>query len=426
MKLSVFPRDLCLDYLWPPSVHPGEIVPPMIFLSLLGLGTVWAVWRRRAVGFLGVWFFVILAPTSSFMPLGDAAFEHRMYLPLAAIVVLLVVGGYLLLEKIVRYCRSARCIALIRTAEIAGIVGLLSLLVFTTIQRNEVYRSNEAMWRDVLAKSHKNVRAMTALIDSLLTKAEYREAEDLSRRLLEQIEADRKPNPSGYILCMASFYSSAAHNQLGFALLSQGRASDAITHLRHVILVSSNDVIARHNLGLAFWLVGRKDEAIQELDIALNMAPDSGTIHTLMAYFLSWSGRHGEAIKHGRRAIEIDAGDIAAGVQLAWLLATCPDDKIRNGAEALALAESICKQTDHQSVRALDVLAAAYAETGRFDDAVATARCAMKLASERIAAGSDVSDVVGEIGAQADRAVELGAIGRRIELYEKGKPFREP
>ena len=93
LRLSFWPHPLCLDYRWPVETAPLAIAAPaLVILALLAL-TVWALWRRPRLAFLGAWFFLVLAPTSSIIPIQDVAFEHRMYLPLAGVVVLVVIAG---------------------------------------------------------------------------------------------------------------------------------------------------------------------------------------------------------------------------------------------------------------------------------------------------------------------------------------------
>ena len=86
LRLAFWPGGLCLDYGWPVARTAGEIVPGAIVVGGLLAATVWALVRRPMWGFLGAWFFLMLAPTSSILPIEDLAFEHRMYLPLAAVV----------------------------------------------------------------------------------------------------------------------------------------------------------------------------------------------------------------------------------------------------------------------------------------------------------------------------------------------------
>ena len=100
LRLAVWPDSLCLDYMWPIASGLRDVLLPAIFIVCLVALTLWAVSRYPAAGFCGAWFFITLAPSSSILPLLDNAFEHRMYLSLASVIVLLVVGFYQLLMRI--------------------------------------------------------------------------------------------------------------------------------------------------------------------------------------------------------------------------------------------------------------------------------------------------------------------------------------
>jgi hypothetical protein len=143
LRLTFWPRPLCLDYNWLVAQTAAEEWPGLIAIGALLVGMVW-VWRRRsALGFLAAWFFIILAPTSSFIPIADLAVEHRMYLPLAAVVVLGVMGIH----------------ALIGRRTVAVVVVLAIALGFLTVQRNQDYRGNTAIWLDTVNKRPNNPRA---------------------------------------------------------------------------------------------------------------------------------------------------------------------------------------------------------------------------------------------------------------------------
>ena len=107
IRLALWPDALALDYAWPVSELKEAVPSLVIVLSMVG-GTVWALRRRYQASYPTVWFFVILAPTSSFMPVQDLVFEHRMYLPLAGLVVFVVLGLYRGVRRIFeRRCTSA-------------------------------------------------------------------------------------------------------------------------------------------------------------------------------------------------------------------------------------------------------------------------------------------------------------------------------
>jgi hypothetical protein len=94
LRLSFWPHPLVLDYLWPLADNIPSVLPWAIVVLMLVAATVWALLRQAWAGFWGAWFFLVLAPTSTVVPIADAAFEHRMYLPLAAVAVLAVMGTY--------------------------------------------------------------------------------------------------------------------------------------------------------------------------------------------------------------------------------------------------------------------------------------------------------------------------------------------
>ena len=99
LRLAVYPDALCLDYNWPVAKSMADVVPFAVIIIALVLASLYGVFRRSPLGFLGLWFFLILAPTSSVMQIADLAAERRMYLSLAAIITLAVVGGYALLQR---------------------------------------------------------------------------------------------------------------------------------------------------------------------------------------------------------------------------------------------------------------------------------------------------------------------------------------
>lgn len=96
---SVWPSGQCLDYLWPAADFASGLIPALVIVALLGLSARLLL-LRNPLGFPGAWFFVILAPSSSLVPLADLAFEHRICLPLAALSVLTITGGYTLLARL--------------------------------------------------------------------------------------------------------------------------------------------------------------------------------------------------------------------------------------------------------------------------------------------------------------------------------------
>ena len=127
-----------------------------------------------------------------------------------------------------------------------------------------------------------------------------------------------------------------------------------------------------------------------------------------MATLLYQTAKFGEAVSEYRQVVAARPDDVEVLSNLAWLLATCPDSAVRDGAEAVRLAEHACRLSGYQQARTLGALAAAYAEAGRFNDAVSAAQKAIELAS-------------------ADGNTRLAMIGRQLlALFRAGKPYHEP
>jgi protein O-mannosyl-transferase len=161
LQLAIWPRGLCLDWALPPADTVGRILPPLLaLLAMLGF-TGWAAVRRPVVGFLLGSFFLILGPTSSFAPIIDLAFEHRMYLPLAPLAVLVVVAGQAALRLVAVRLGIDRSAAPLLSA--AAALAVATALGVTTFQRNAVYRSGVTLWKDVIEKVPGNPRGYASL-----------------------------------------------------------------------------------------------------------------------------------------------------------------------------------------------------------------------------------------------------------------------
>ena len=177
LKLSVWPSPLVLDYDWPAATTVGAIVPAGLMMGgLLGL-TAWC-WRRQpAWGFVGVWFFLVLAPSSSFIPVvTEIVAEHRMYLPLASVVALVVLGGYELMKRVGRQWRWQEPVV---NRWVAGaVMALAAILCLVTIGRNQDYRSELVIWQKVVATQPGNGRAHNNLGGALLRLGKLKEAKE--------------------------------------------------------------------------------------------------------------------------------------------------------------------------------------------------------------------------------------------------------
>jgi Flp pilus assembly protein TadD len=164
---------------------------------------------------------------------------------------------------------------------------------------------------------------------------------------------------------------------------------------------------ARDNLALALMHKGRVDEAIAQWREVLEVNPTSVATLVNLGGAHVLRGEFKEALALLREAWLLEPDRLAILENMAWILATCPDSQVRNGAEAAKLAERAVELSRGSDPVALDALGAAYAEVGRFSAAVEAARRALALASRR--------------GEQPF----IEALKIRIALYEANNPFRQ-
>jgi protein O-mannosyl-transferase len=201
-----------------------------------------------------------------------------------------------------------------------------------------------------------------------------------------------------------------AHNNLGNVLLQKGRVDEAIVHYQMALEARPNNATARHSLGTALLQKGQVDEAIIQFQRALEFQPDYADAHHNLGSALLQKGRVNEAIAHFEKALEIRPDFALAHDDLghvAWVLATSPQASVRNGARAVELAQQAERLSEGRNPAILGTLAAAYAEAGRFTEAVATAQRALQLAN-----------------AQNNTAL-ADALQGQLRLYQTGLPLRD-
>jgi tetratricopeptide (TPR) repeat protein len=284
LRLCFWPHPLVFDYFdWPiaSSLKDG-LVSGVVIVGLLG-ATVWAFRRRPQLGFLGAWFFLILGPTSSFLPrVGQAAAERRMYLPLAAVVTMVVVGAYTLGKRLFKAQQGVvlGCLA-------GGLV--VALLTLLTIQRNRDYISEFTIWQDTVAKRPNNSRSHYNLGLALKNTGRIQEA------IEQYLQAVRiKPD------------FAEAHNNLGIALERADRIPEAIEHLQQALRIKPDYVEANNNLGNALMREGKNQDAIGHYEQVLGLAPDFAVTHNNLANALMNVGKMQEAISHYDEALRIN------------------------------------------------------------------------------------------------------------------------
>ena len=256
--LVFWPSGLSLDYGWPITASLWATAPSAIVVGILLAATLWALVRRPMWGFLGAWFFLILAPTSSFMPIRDLAFEQRMYLPLAAVVALAVVAAHLLAQRLAaRSWASDEERRQIRLA--AGIALMLPLTValgWRTYVRNWDYRSAISIWSATVKVSPQNARAWSNLGYICYTEGRYDETKTYCAEAI-------RLNPD----------FADAYNYLGLACAATYLLDDALHDYDEAIRLNPNFADAYINRGNAHDALGRSQDALRDYARAIEVSP---------------------------------------------------------------------------------------------------------------------------------------------------------
>jgi tetratricopeptide (TPR) repeat protein len=288
LRLSFWPQPLVLDYHdWPISKSLADVAPQAAVVLALLAATVWALRFRPAWGFLGAWFFLILGPTSSVLPLhGELAAERRMYLPLAAVVAAAVMS-WNATASFLRQKTSGRQTA--RWAEPLLLAVIVGLLICATFDRNRDFRSRVSIWADTAAKRPNNVRAHTNLGMVLQEVGRIDEA-------IEQYHEALRIKPD----------FASAHNNLGLAYLAKKNYDKAVEHLERAIHDSPEGAAPYLNLAITLDAMGRHQDAERHCREALRLQPDFAEAHSQLGIVLTRQGRFKEAMAAHSRAIQLN------------------------------------------------------------------------------------------------------------------------
>jgi tetratricopeptide (TPR) repeat protein len=385
LKLALWPYDLCLDYNWRPASAIGQILPYAIPIVALAASTVWMLKRKPEIGFLGLWFFLILAPTSSVMPLLDIVVEHRMYLPLAAVIAIAVLALYRVVQRM--RDRNVAAPSWLLPAALAIVISWLGSL---TIERNVYYGNKVIMWADVVRKQPNNPRAQSNLG---LYLYEIGDADSAVEHLEKALELSPK--------------MPDAHNNIGMILADNGRSLEAIPHFEQALEIRPDMTKANFNLGRATAALGRWDEAAAAYRRELLVNPHNLEVYRMLGLALEKSSRFDEAIATYEEALREWPNSVEMLCKQALALSHPKAGSSRDPARAVRLGDRALELTGNQQPSVLDIVAAVYASDGKFKEATEMASAAVDLARAR-----------------ADQQL-VEVISKRLEQYRSGSFVRQ-
>ena len=344
---------------WPAGLavfypHPENRLPALeislALIVLVGITTAAFHFRKKAPYFITgwLWYLGMLVPVIGLVQVGWQGHADRYtYLPQ--------IGLYIAVTwAVTDFTRSWRFQRMVLTA--AGVV-VLGALTWSSRLETAYWRDSETLFTHALAVTRNNDVALNNLGIIFLEKGRL---DDAISNL--QAAIDLRPE------------NAPAHDNLAKALLQKGQVAEAMVHYRKFLELEPENVEARNTLGTALIQQGKLGEAIGQWQDALAIQPENGN----------------------------------AASNLAWVFATCPEDSIRDGRHAVDLAEKALRISGGKIPMIYKVLAAAYAENGRFADAIQTAQRGAELATN-----------------QGNHAL-AAELESSIALYQSGRPLRDP
>jgi len=411
----IWPYKLAVLYPYPEAIPFWEVTRAclvLVFISLLSIGLI----KKSpyfAVGWF--WFLGALVPVIGLVQVGLQSMADRYtYVPLIGLSIIIAWGA----SDILAGFRHKRIIFAIFT-----IFVTLAIMISTWFQ---------------VARWENSITLFENAVD--VTKNNYVAHHKLGEALAVRGETDKAiSHYSESLRIKPDFIPS--HLNIGLILREKHKINEAIEHLSMVLQAKPNHAEAYYELGVTLEKQGNFDAAVKYYYEALRIKPRFAKGHNKLGIIMALQKKDKEAIFHLYKAIRIDShyadaycnlGIIYANQRnienailhfkkalylnpnmaqalynLSWILASCEDERFRNGEKAVKLAERLFKITQNNQPLALDALAAAYAEAGKFDEAVTVAKKALELALK-----------------QGSNELVLG-LKKRLRLYQDGCPYRQ-
>ncbi|HEX4415822.1 MAG TPA: tetratricopeptide repeat protein [Lacipirellulaceae bacterium] len=303
LKLAIWPWPLLFHYAMPYFTTLGEAWMYVVPLLLIGFATLWLLWKNWPLGFLGTWYFALLAPTFVIPIVTEMAAERRMYLPLLVPVIIVVLAAYQVAEAIVRR-RSVVTAGWDYRRPLAG-VGVLAVILaiafcLVSSLRLGAYGSELNLWAEVLTAQPDNAMAHHAI------GYYYEHAGDDESAMKEYLEATRL-NPD----------AAQVHYMLALLLQKHGRHDEAVTHFAEAVRVLPKSAAMRNDLGVAQYLANRNEDAIATFHTVLAVDPNYWTAERNLAAAYWKLGKKPEAFEAYQAAVRINPKAVEVYIDLS-------------------------------------------------------------------------------------------------------------
>jgi tetratricopeptide (TPR) repeat protein len=382
MKKMLWPHDLAVFYPYPKTVPLWQIAGAGVLLVSISFLALRAAKSKPyfVVGWL--WYMGTLVPAMGLVQAGlwPATADRFAYVPLIGLFMIIAWG---VPDLVFRWRQRKVGLAIIAAT-------LFPIIMVTTCLQMRHWKNGVKLFTHNLNVTRNNSLAHNELGNALRQEGKFGKAMFHYSQALQI-------NPN----------YAEAHNNLGYTLTQQKNYQDAIYHYHKALSIKPTYAEAHNNLGTALLYQGNDKEAIYHYNQALRSNPKyAGVYYNLGKIYLN-QGKIGKAVLLYRKALELNPEMVQVLYNLSWVFSSHEDEKYRNGTEAVKLAENLCKLTQYRQPLALDVLAAAYAETGKYDKAVLIAQKGLKLADQH-----------------CPNELVLG-LKKRLALYKKRQPYRQ-
>ncbi len=424
LQLSFWPAQQCLDYGWPVEHDPWRIYGIGAIIVGLVLASLVMFWRQPRIGLIAILLFFILAPTSSFMPIRDLRYEHRMYLSLACLAILVVLA----LDALSRRMFAARSPRVALTATLIAVAACG--LALRTSQRNCIYHDPVDVWREITTVAPWHARGTYNLGKTLTQRGLAGSRENYQRLLLTDPRGlDRAGQQlariplTGDLAEAAQWYvrtaeldphDASAQFNLGGLYDRAGQRDQAIAAYRAAVHCDSKHLNAGLNLARLLAERGDWENAEEMFQRAMRLAPEDPRTDSNYGQALLDRGEYEQALALFRQALAVqpthlpslrrmalalwECGEqreaiarlrdirrrqrhlLDVNFALARFLALTSDPELHQPEEALALARETLRTMHEPTLEAWQTLATCQAELADYDAAVASLNRALVLA----------------------------------------------
>ena len=382
IKKMIWPLNLAVHYPYPQTMPWWHVAGAGFFLVCVYVIALYTVKRKPYLSTGWFWYIGTLVPAIGLVQAGlwPAIADRFVYVPLIGLFMVVAWGA----PEIIAKWNYKRIVLIV-----SGTTVLSAFMICTWFQVRH-WQNGVTLFRHNLNVNQNNSLAHYELGNALEQEGEFTKALIHYSRALEI-------NPN----------YAEAHNNIGHNLARQKKYKNAIYHYNEALRIKPTYTEAHNNLGTVLARQGNFKKAVYHFNKALENNPKyAGAYYNLGKLFAN-HGNMEKAILLYLKALELNPENIQALYNLSWLTATHEKEEFRDGEKALKMAEKLCNIVGYNQPLALDALAAAYAETGRFDAAVLTAQKALQLA---LVAGPK----------------ELApGLKKRLQLYQEERPYRQ-